>query len=160
MRVSQYLFGLTLTLSLVLISCSATEKMDTAALRQAIEAENAKFVAAFNSQDAAGVAALYTENARILPPNSEMIQGRQNIEKALAAEFQMGFKDLSLTTTEVEGNGDTAYEIGKYSGTLQPEGQEGITVSGKYVVIWKRQADGRWQLDTDIWNGSKPMSGQ
>ena len=38
--------------------------------RAAIEAANRKFVEAFNRGDAAAVAALYVDDAKLLPPNS------------------------------------------------------------------------------------------
>jgi ketosteroid isomerase-like protein len=60
----------------------------------------------------------------------------------------------------VGGSGDTAYEIGKYTLKIQPAGQEAMTDSGKYLVVWKRQAEGTWKLHVDIWNSSMPMSGQ
>jgi len=36
--------------------------------------------------------------------------------------------------------------------TVQPEGKEASTASAKYVVVWKRQPDGSWQMHRDIWN--------
>ncbi|NIR48358.1 SgcJ/EcaC family oxidoreductase [candidate division KSB1 bacterium] len=134
--------------------------MDVAAVREAIEAEDAKFVEAFNQGDAAGVAALYTDDATLLPPNSEMIQGKQGVQEFWNEGFQMGLKEVSLTTVDVGGSGDTAYEIGKYRIKIQPTGQEGMSDSGKYVVVWKQQADGTWKLHVDIWNSSMPIPGQ
>lgn len=149
-----------LALSLALLSCAQPEKMDVAAVRKAIEAGNAKWVEAFNRGDAAGVAALYTDDATLLPPNSEMVQGKQGIQDFWNGGIQMGLKDAALTTVDVGGSGDTAYEIGKYTLKIQPAGQEGMTDSGKYLVVWKRQADGTWKLHVDIWNSSMPMPGQ
>ncbi len=146
-------------LSFALLSCTKPS-MDVATVRKAIEDAEATFTAAFNRGDAAGVAALYTENATLLPPNSEMIQGRQGIQDFWNGGLQMGLKDVTLTTVDVGGNGDTAYSTGKYTLNIQPEGQEGMSDSGKYVVIWKRLADGTWKYHVDIWNSSLPMPGQ
>ena len=134
--------------------------MDVATVRKGIEDAEATFTAAFNRGDAAGVAALYTENATLLPPNSEMIQGRQGVQDFWAGGIQMGLKDVTLTTVDVGGSGDTAYSSGKYTLNIQPEGQEGMSDSGKYVVIWKLQDDGTWKYHVDIWNSSMPMPGQ
>jgi ketosteroid isomerase-like protein len=61
-------------------------------------------------------------------------------------------KEVVLTTIEVEGSGGTVYEIGKTRVRIQPEGQQAIQDSTKYLVIWKRQADGTWKVHVDIWN--------
>ena len=72
----------------------------------------------------------------------------------------MGVKDIVLTTIEVGGRGDMAYEIGKTKVRIQPEGQAAMTDSTKYLVIWKRQADATWKVHVDIWNVSTPMAGK
>ncbi|MFQ5674847.1 MAG: YybH family protein, partial [bacterium] len=134
-------------------------KHDAATLRTAIDAQNAKFTAAYNRGDAAGVAALYTLNARSMPPNSETAQGREAIRGSVEKDMQMGAKDLSLTTVSLEGRGDTAYEVGTYTIKLQPKGQAAVTDSGKYLAVWKQDSHGTWKLRTDIWNSSLPASG-
>lgn len=147
-------------LALSLASCARPgpprQEMDLAQVRQALEAANAKFVEAFNRGDAAAVVALYMDDATLLPPNSDMIRGRQGLQDFWSAAMKAGFKDVALTTVEVGGSGDTAYEIGKYSLAIQPEGQERRADSGKYLVVWKRQADGWWKLQADIWNSNLP----
>lgn len=134
-------------------------KHDAATLRTAIDAQNAKFAAAYNHGDAAGVAALYTENARTMPPNSKMARGREAIRKSIEKDIQMGAKDLSLTTVSLEGRGDTAYEIGTYTIKLAPQGKAPMTNSGKYVAVWKLGGDGVWKIHADIWNSNLPASG-
>lgn len=50
-------------------------------VREAIETANAQWTAAFNRGDAAAVAALYTPDAIVMPPDSDMIRGRQAIQE-------------------------------------------------------------------------------
>ncbi len=159
MQVSRYVSGLAVLLSLLLVSCTGQQQVDTAAVRQAIDSQNAKFTAAYNRQDAAGVAALYTQNATALPPNGKMLQGRSAIKESNQAEFAMGLKDLQLSTVSLNVFGDHAHEIGKFTITLPPKGEEVMKDSGKYLVIWKKQADGTWLIDKDIWNSSVPLPG-
>ncbi len=134
-------------------------KQDATTLRKSIEAQNAEFTAAFNRGDAAAVAALYTENAVAQPPNSEAVQGREAIQNFMQSSMAMGLEDLTLTTVSVEGSGNTAYEVGIYTLKMQPEGQAAEMDSGKYLVVWKRDASGVWKLHADIWNSSLPASG-
>ena len=140
----------------VLLCCvpPPKEEMDVEKVRMAIEETNLKFGEAVRQSDAVALAALYTDDATLLPPNSEMIKGREEIEAVWNGVIQMGAKDVVLTTVDVYGSGDLAYEVGKYVLTIQPEGQEPIEDKGKYVVVWKKTADGSWKMHVDIWNTS------
>jgi ketosteroid isomerase-like protein len=59
--------------------------------RESIGSGLAAFCEAFNGGDAAGVAAHYTSDARILPPGASRIDGRQGIQ-----EFWQGFIDAKV----------------------------------------------------------------
>ncbi len=115
---------------------------------------NRRFEQAFNRGDAAAVAALYTENAVLLPPGADMLTGRRAAQTFWQGAYGSGARNLSLNTVSVETYGDAAREIGRF--TLEAPGQGGQTsrVEGKYVVVWKKTADG-WRLDTDIWNTNR-----
>lgn len=157
MQVLRYV--LVLAMALLLVPGYAQQKDDTEAVRQAIAAQNAKFAAAFNNKDAAGVAAIYTVDAISLPPNRNMIQGRPLIEESNKYEFEIGLKNLRLGTVFLDVHGDFAHEVGEYVITLQPEGKVATEDSGKYLAIWKKQVDGTWLIDKDIWNSSVPLPG-
>ena len=122
-------------------------------VKAAVDAANKKFGAAIAAGNAAGVAALYTEDAMALPPNSEAVRGRAAIEKAFQGMIASGVKEITLTAQEVEGHGDTATEVGAYS-VKDGAGKE--LDRGKYVVVWKR-VQGDWKLHRDIWNSNMPM---
>ncbi len=127
-------------------------------VRTEIEAVNEKFIAALNRGDAAAIAALYTEDAILLPPNSGMLEGKEAAQAFWQGGLDMGIKEGELETASVEAQGDTAYEIGKYKLTIEPPGGPTIKDEGKYLVVWKRQG-GSWKLHADIWNTSLPAAG-
>lgn len=139
--------GIAIVLCLGVIRMMAAPQAD---VRAAIEAANKQFSAAFSKGDAAAVAALYTTNAQAFPPNSPVISGRAEIEKMWQGVFGSGIASATLTTTEVEAHGDTAFETGNYELQLK-DGK--LADRGKYVVVWKR-ANGQWRLHRDIWNTS------
>jgi len=126
------------------------EDNHVAKLQEAIEAQNREFMAAFNGRDGKAVAALYTKDARILPPGSPMLTGRDQIEQFWQGLIEMGGEKAVLETVSVELKGDLAFEVGKYSLTVGA-----LNDSGKYVVVWK-QDEGTWRLHLDIWNSSLP----
>jgi uncharacterized protein (TIGR02246 family) len=120
--------------------------------KAAIQSLNDKFAKAFNSGDIATLAALYTEDAVILPPGVEMMKGRSAIQAFWkAAAEQLG--DATLTAVDVKPLGtDAAREIGTFS--LRTKGQQPQEIMGKYVVVWEKVGSD-WKLATDIWNTNK-----
>lgn len=106
--------------------------------------------------DAKGIAALYTEDACLLPPNSDIVRGRKAVEEFWGGAVSMlGLKEAELKTLEVLGEGDTVTERGEYKMKIVPKGQKPIEDRGKYLVLWKKTPEG-WQLHRDIWNTSLP----
>ena len=91
---------------------------------------------------------IYTPDAHILPPGSDMIQGIAGIKSFwLSAITSLDVKDASLTTVSAEAAGDAVVEIGRAELTLAA----GQKVPVKYVVHWKRDGEA-WKWHTDIWN--------
>ena len=119
-------------------------------VRSEIEAANKTLEAAVSRSDGPGVAALYTDNAQVLPAESDFVTGTEAIGQFWQAAFDSGIKGVSLVTLEVENHGDTAYEVGK----LELRGADGKVLDrAKYVVIWKKKATS-WKLHRDIWTTS------
>jgi ketosteroid isomerase-like protein len=124
-------------------------------IREGIAAVNADFMKLFSQGDAASVGVLYTENGQLLPPNSDFVTGHSAISAFWQGAMDMGIKTAKLETVELDGQGDAAFEVGKY--TLSGEGGKVID-SGKFIVVWKREG-GKWKLHRDIWNSSLPAPG-
>ena len=122
--------------------------MDNDAVRKSVEEENRKFGAAAGRKDYAGLAALYTEDAKLLPPDAPIIAGRKAIEEFWrAAAAALGLISVTLKTQDLEVSGDIACETGEAELTL---GSGAAKV--KYLVVWRRGGDGRWRMHRDIWN--------
>ena len=136
----------------VIIGCLSVGSPALAQNRATIEKLNDAWTAAFNKGDAAAVAALYTEDAYVLPPGSAMVKGRAAIE-AFWRQAAQQMSDAKLTTVDVLPLGrSAAREIGTV--TLKTKSQPPQEVVGKYVVVW-RKIGRDWKLATDIWNTDK-----
>ncbi len=122
--------------------------------RDAIEAVNAQFVAAFRQGDSKAVAALYASNAQLMPEGSDAIKGRAAIQKFMQGVIDSGVASISLTTLEKFGSGSTTTEVGVYG--MHDKAGKAVD-HGKYMVLW-RQVNGAWQLHRDIFNSSVPPS--
>ena len=136
----------------MIISCLSVGSPALAQNKATIEKLNDVWTAAFNKGDAAAVAALYTEDAYVLPPGSAMVKGRAAIE-AFWRQAAQQMSDAKLTTVDVLPLGrSAAREIGTV--TLKTKSQPPQEVVGKYVVVW-RKIGRDWKLATDIWNTDK-----
>jgi len=115
--------------------------------RTDIAAVNRAFEEATRKRDTERLAALYTADAIVMPPDAPFVKGRENIMQLWGSAIQqMGLKDVRLNTLDLEVVGDTAYEVGEAVLTLASGG-----ATAKYVVVWKK-VDGQWRLHRDIWN--------
>jgi uncharacterized protein (TIGR02246 family) len=124
---------------------------------QGTSSTNRQFDAAIARGDAAACAAVYTEDAKILPPDSLALTGRQAGQEVWQSIINIGVKGISLQTLELEEMGDTAVERG--AATVQIQGEDGQTMqaSAKFIVLWKRQTDGAWKWHWDCWNFDAPL---
>ena len=135
-------------------SMEMSGEMDMEALRQGMDQTEAKWKRAFESGDAAAVAALYTDDAIYMAPYDEAARGRAAIEARLSENMgMMTSRQITIQRTGEGGSGDLAYGIGTYSAQMQPEGApEPINANGKYLTLSKRGADGTWKIYAHIWN--------
>ena len=123
-------------------------------LRNAIAAANRNQMDTFGRGDAEGMAKLYTATGQLLPTNSDFVTGGQAIQEFFQGGMDVGIKTIELETVELEGDGDTAIEVGR--GTLRGEAGQ-VLDKQKYVLIWKREG-GQWKLHRVIWNTSMPAT--
>jgi ketosteroid isomerase-like protein len=123
-----------------------------AGVRAVIEAGNKKFVDGAAKHDAALIASAYTEDAEAFPPNSDKVKGRPALQKLWQSVLDSGIAAFELNTTEVEADGNLAYEVGTYAMKTK-DGK--VADQGKYCVVWKR-VNGQWLLHRDIWTTSLP----
>ena len=119
------------------------------AIQSEISRTNRTFEEAVAAHTTAPLDAVYTVNARILPPGAEMISGRENIKAFWkSATDGLNVRSVKLETVEFELLGDAGHEIGRATLNFNSDAP---AMHVKYVVIWKRE-DGAWKWDVDIWN--------
>jgi uncharacterized protein (TIGR02246 family) len=122
-----------------------------AAVRKAIDKGNAQWSEGWAKGDATMVAAIFAEDGVQLASSGKIIKGRQQIAERQKAAMQgsdPGVK-VTVTTTHVWLDGDTAYETGKYKYEYTEKGKPGKN-EGRYVTVWKHQKDGSWKLSMDM----------
>ncbi len=106
-----------------------------------------RFKAAFNRQDASGVAELFLPDGKLLPAGKPMVVGREAIRNYWQAAFNAGVSRIEKTPVEVVVSGDLGVETSRYVVTFK--GQPG---AGKDTLVWRRGSNGVWGISSDIWN--------
>ena len=120
---------------------------DEAAIRE----QTTNWIKAYNGGDAKAVAALYAEDAILLPPGAPGAKGRAAIQefitKDIAASKAAGAVFNVNPKTDVGVSGDMGWESGTYTVTVK-----GATVeTGKFLSV-SRKKDGKWLYIRDTWN--------
>ena len=131
----------------------APPPVDVAALKDAIQALEKQWSAAFLAADAAAISNLYTEDAASIQPSGDWHRGRAAIAEMMQPQFDSAtFTAREDLTEEVIPVGpDYVFEVGKYSstGTAKAGGKD-VSATGRYVVLWRKDADGVWRIHRDL----------
>jgi|SRR5580658_202111 ketosteroid isomerase-like protein len=130
-----------------------TRAADESALRD-LDAQWSKAAAARNVD---ATVSYYSDDASLLAPNAPAVGDKQSIRAAWAALLG---PDTSLSwqasKVDVARSGDLAYVMGVYQLTTKDARENFTTDRGKYVEVWKKQADGSWKTVADIFNTDLP----
>lgn len=126
-----------------------TRAADEAALRD-VDAQWAKTAA---TKDVDATIAFYSDDAIVLPPNAPLATGKAAIH-GVWAELLAPDTSLSWQATKVEiaRSGDLGYVTGTYVATSKDPKGKPVTEEGKFVEVWKKQADGKWKAIVDTYN--------
>ena len=147
-------FSLVLLFSTTALADNAPDVKSAGAVRVAIDARNAEWMAAFNRGDTKAVTALYDEDATVIPAGADPIRGRVGIEN-LFRNAQASLKNVQLETTNLTIAGDYAYESGKSHHVDTARDGKMSASTDDYVVIWKRCKHGQWYYHVDLWCAAK-----
>jgi uncharacterized protein (TIGR02246 family) len=119
---------------------------------EAIVERTAIFEQAMANGSAHDVANCYTEDAEFMAPGAPAVQGRANIETALAGYIQQGFTEYKVTSTIVYSFIGIVGVQAAY--TLSQQGGANKDI-GKTIQLWK-QENGVWKIFRDCFNSDLP----
>jgi uncharacterized protein (TIGR02246 family) len=120
-----------------------------------IKAAHRAFAEAAVRHDLAGIASVFAIDAIIMPPEAEMVKGRDAILRHWKSAFDGGLSGLEINPTSIRVIGDMAVEIGHATLSMAPAGEAATDTSVKYIEIWKR-VRGNWRVFRGMWNARSP----
>jgi ketosteroid isomerase-like protein len=147
------------TMIALLTSCTTaapdTHDADVAALKET----EAAWVKDAATKDVDKFVAHYTDDGSVLIPDAPIFTGKEAIRGALKPmmsdpNFALTF---AATKVDVSKSGELGYTQGPYSMTVSnPKTKAPTTEKGKYLTVYKKQADGTWKAAEDTFMSDAP----
>ncbi len=148
-----------IALLLLASGCGQPTPKDTRAADEAsIRDLDAQWSKMAGTRNVDGTVAFYTDDATLLPPNAPLAADKQSI-RAVWTELLAPNNSLSWLSSKVDvaRSGDLGYSTGAYQVTIQgPQGKLSED-HGKFLEVWKKQADGKWKVVADVYNSDVPL---
>lgn len=143
---------------LLLPLACAPKQPDMAALRKTVDAYNSASKEAMLTGNSDKVMSYYEADALEMAPNAPVIKGKESILAFQQGMIKAGmkFNAVDFQTLELTADGKSAYEIGSYDMTITIAPMGEMKDNGKYMALWRQQADGSWKVHAETWNTNTP----
>ena len=147
--------GTLLLVSVLMYACDSTvQPGNTTPIEQQWE----NFVLNWNNMNPDETVAIYTENAILIPPDMEILRGRDSIQEFYAGLFSMNRSANYVNSTKsIEISGNQAIEFGEFKVDWISEDGRSWTYHARVLVHWTRQS-GNWRIEKLMFNS--PPSGE
>jgi uncharacterized protein (TIGR02246 family) len=126
---------------------------------KAISDTEAQWSQATAANDVEKAIAYYADDAVLIVPGREAVQGKDAIGAALRAmskdpDFSLHFR---TSKADVAKSGELGYTWGTYELTVTDSAtHKVIHDNGSYVTTYRKQADGSWKAEADIASSAVP----
>ncbi len=97
---------------------------------------------------------LFADDAIMMPDAWTIIRGKNNIAESIRRGKDSVFKLRDINRLELTIGGKIAYTVNEYYYTWHAVGDDPVWKKTKNVHIWRKQPDGSWKLQVDIWNST------
>jgi len=126
-----------------------------------IEHVREDWVSDWNAKRLDDIIKLYEPDAVFLRPTAPRTTGTPAIRELFENVLATNTPHIAFHGITLEGSGNLAYDSGTYDETITtPHGV--VTAHGDYLLVFKRQSDGRWRIAAQAWsdasNAERSMS--
>ena len=139
-------------------SVPADRAQDLAAIQALHEAD----VAAVMAGDADALLALWSPEPMALPPEGDILRGREAIAtmlEPLRTRDERPWRTVEYVQdfVEVEILGDHAWDLGTVRTRMVHEDGRELVLEGTLLRILRRSADGAWTVHRSAWSNGEPV---
>ena len=122
-----------------------------------INAFNERYLQSINEGDIQALSSLTTTGHVMLPPNREPVVGKSANDAMNGGAFERYSFSETWSPEETVIDGDLAFQRGTFTTIATPKGEgDRFEVSGSFLRIYQRQANGEWRMTRDMFNSSAP----
>lgn len=119
-----------------------------------IEHVREDWAADWNAKRVTEIMRLYAADAVFLRPNAARTTGVDSIRALFEGVLAKNTPHIAFHGITIEGSDNLAYDSGTYDETITT-GSVTRTARGDYLLILKRQADGRWLIVHQAWTDAE-----
>ena len=91
----------------------------------------------------------YTDDAVFVGPGMPAIEGRSAF---LDAAPQISISSMEIVADSTLGAGDFAATLGRATWVTGPKGSDAPIVRRRFLMVWRREPDGRWRIAREMLN--------
>ncbi|HEY7027088.1 MAG TPA: DUF4440 domain-containing protein [Gemmatimonadales bacterium] len=101
-----------------------------------------------------GWVSFFADSGIQMPEGSGIVIGHDAIRKHMTGFFGDTSQKLRWTPDKAEASSDgtLGYTIGHWTLTVRDSMGPHEAYRGKYLTVWRRQADGSWKAEADVGN--------
>ena len=154
MRFRIALVSVCLTLSIM--AAAQTKKSGGGSGESALRAQEDAWCKAFQAHDLDKALSFLAPGAVAMAPNAPATKTQKELHDGYAPLAAPDSK-VNFKADYVSVSGDLGVTAGPYQLTMMDNGKR-VDDKGKYVTVWKKQADGSWKVVRDIFNSDLPAA--
>jgi uncharacterized protein (TIGR02246 family) len=118
----------------------------------AIGRARSAFEAALRAGDAVAAATVYADDATLLAPSADLLEGRAAIERFWRTGLETGIAGVELVVLNLRRQGDVVLEVGQYALHATPDSGGPVVDRGRYLVVHHVEPDGHWRRAAEMFS--------
>lgn len=119
---------------------------------------DANWERAYTAKELKNAVAFCDDEASMLVPNAPIASGKAAVSKAIADDMASDDLTWHANKSGIARSRDLGYTSGVYEMKFKDASGKVKVDHGKFLTLWKKEADGTWKMLYDMFNSDLPLS--